>query len=201
MKNNNKIYIKIIIFLVVFMLMILGIYHLTNSSKNEMSFDVKSESVDELNHFLEMIENNLKQNEVSYKMEKYKNKEIYSMLLTLELDPIAFDSYNVDLITKKSLTNSEVASKFNLTKTEILKKVEERIKKYYDEEVDYGYVNPNKCDFECYKTSHDILDYESYVLYVKNEKLYIYIGFDKASSLNDKAYFDDLEYNPYIIEI
>lgn len=185
MEKYKKIGIVALALIIVFI-----IYLVVNSKHNPV--------VDELAN---NIEDNLKKE--NFDVKKSENRYIYSILATNEENEIKFISYNIDLDTGEELTNEELASRFNLTLEDIYSKIEERLQKYYNEELEQGYIDPYECNISCYKSFYrNISDIKNnYTLYVKNNKLYIYISFDDDTMMDDKEYFNNLKYNPYEIEV
>lgn len=192
----------IIIVVVVLSILILLVFK--QSQKNKINnFEIKGEYVEEINQYLDTLEKNLNDQNLNFKSEKSKNYTIYSMLITIEGNELSksFLSYNIDLNTKKSLNNQEVASEFGYTLDDIYEKINQRLLEYYNEEVKEGYVNSTEYDFENYKLSYrNIEDIESsYVLYVSDNRLNIYISFDIDDY--DMKFFKNLNYNPFKIQL
>lgn len=197
--KNKKIYIGLIVVIVTIAIIVISYI---NFEKKEMNFDLDGEYISHLNQFLEIVKNNLEKNDLEYNIEKYKNKEIYSMLLTIYDEQTEYITYNIDLNTNEAIDNEKIVNKFDLSLEDIKNKIEECLKKYYDEEINQGYVDSNECDFDCYKIHRNMDDIESsYVLFVKKDKLYIYMNMALDSVWGDRDYFESLKYNPCVLEI
>lgn len=200
MGEMMKKYIRLIIFFVVIIL-IIAISYLTYN-KSKMHVNIDGEYSELVNDALKMIENNLKQSNLKYDTHEYKNNEVYSFLVEVKDTYPYFVSYNISLKTKQALSNEELASMFNETIDDINKKVEDRLVKYYNEEIDNGYIELNDYTFDEYLNYYrgiEDTDY-CYILVVKDNKLYAYLNFEKNNT-EDKEYFDKLNYNPYVIEL
>ena len=116
-----------------------------------------------------------------------------------------FVSFNV----KKDGTfvdDDTLANKFGFTLVDVVDQVENRLKYYYNEEVNEEYIDKDECDFNCYlsyaRGINNILDELS--LTVEDGKLVAYINMSKDDVSGDKEYFEKLEndnINPYRIVI
>lgn len=187
-------------FVVIFVIIIAAL--VINSRK---TFHVNGEYIDELNKGIETIKNNLDDKNIKYSGKTSKNDKIYSALIsaTDEDNNKFYMSYNIDSISRRVLNNEEVAKEFNYSLNDIYKKIDDRLNTYYKDQVSEGYMDPNECDFDCYKSfSLNIDTIENmYSLYVENNKLYIYLSFDYNDILDDKEYYDSLNYDAFIIEM
>lgn len=187
-------------FVVIFLIIITAL--VINSRK---TFHVNGEYIDELNKGIETIKNNLDDKNIKYSVKTSKNDKIYSALIsaTDEDNNKFYMSYNIDSISRRVLNNEEVAKEFNYSLNDIYKKIDDRLNTYYKDQVSEGYMDPNECDFDCYKSfSLNIDTIENmYSLYVENNKLYIYLSFDYNDILDDKEYYDSLNYDAFIIEM
>ena len=139
-----------------------------------------------------------------------KNNDIYSILITIEDNSSLGDyiiptyiSYNYDTKTNSIITNEQLANYYGYTLDTIYKKIESRFKSWYEDEIRLGYVEGKECNFEeCYLLYYrNINSLDEYELFVKDNKLYAYIGFDMNSFEDDLEYFNNLGYDPFIIEL
>lgn len=198
MKKKTMIIIGILV-LILIVVSIVFVY------KNKKTFDVSGQYIAELNSGIEIIKKNLNQQNIKYEVKTYKNDQVYSALISAhdEDDNKFYMSYNIDPVTKKSLNNEEVANIFGYSIEDIYSKINDRLTNYYNGQVQEGYMDPYECDFECYKGfSLGIDSIESmYSLCVKNNQLYIYLSFDYNQILYDKEYYDNLIYDPFVIEL
>lgn len=169
-----------------------------------------SESIQLINDYLDTLEKSLNDKKINYTSQISKNSKIDSLIVKIEqpsendeyIIPY-FVSYNIDHKTNQVLTKEEVANYYGYQISDIINTINERLKTYYEEEITLGYVDPNECSFEGYKSFYrNIDDVEAiYELYVKNNKLYIYMSFDINSTSEDIDYFNNLEYDPFKIEL
>ena len=193
---------KIILGIVLLLIIVISVIVFYNNKK---TFDVDGQYIDELNNGIETIKNNLDNNKIKYEIKTSKNTKIYSALISAkdENGNNFYMSYNIDAVSKKVLNNEEVAEEFNYSLSDIHEKINDRINKYYEGQINEGYMDSNECDIECYKNfSLNIESIENmYSLYVDKNKLYIYLSFDYNDILEDKEYYDGLEYNPFVIEL
>lgn len=192
----------IVITVLALIFIIVVFFKISSSNNSKMHFDTKNS--EEVNSILDMIENNLNKNKVKYEVKKAKNDKVYSMLIKIDNGTQdMYEGYNIDINTGKSIGYEDVLNKYNIKKEDVLNKIKKQLKKYYDDEAKYGYIDPNECDLDCYiKSFRNIENIEySYVIYVENNKIYAYIEFDEDSIVDDKTYFDSLKTNPHEIEI
>lgn len=114
-----------------------------------------------------------------------------------------YKSYYYDIKNDKELDRKEVAKLFNYTEDIIYDKIEEYFMNLYSQEVNLKIFDREECSFiSCYMDLYrKCSDLSDYALYVDNETLYAYIGFDINSEINDEEFFKNLDYDYYKIEI
>lgn len=195
-----KKYIALVIIIIISLIVVFYFHE-----KKRQIFDVEGEYVEDLNSGVNMILNNLEEKNIKYDLEKSKNDTVYSILISYkdEYENNYYMAYNVDMNTKEVLTNYNLLKQFGYTEDDVIKKINTRLEDLYNAQIEQGYMDTNECDFNCFKGfSLDIEDiYSMYSLYVKDNKLYIYLTFKYNSLLNDKTFYDNLDYNPFIIEL
>lgn len=200
--NNKKILFTIIVLVVLVFISILIIIYNKNKIKH---FDIDNEQINEFNNYLDMIEKGLKEKKLEFSSEKSKNNTIYSMLIEIkeEENYSSYMSYNISLKDNSIMNYEQVANEFGYSLNDIYMKINERLDQLYKNEIDEGYVDPYECDIECYKSYYrGIENIEGeYVLYVKNNRLYIYINFLKGEASDDGEYFENLNYDSNIVEL
>lgn len=168
------------------------------------TFDMNTKNAKEINAYLINLEKNLKIKGIDFESEKSKNDKVYSLLIKIKDDKSnTYSAYNIDLETKKTLNNEEVAKMYGYSLQDIYDAINKRLEKYYKEEIESGYVDPNECDYKCYLSFYrNIISVDDiYALYVKNNKLNIYISFSIDSLSSDEGYFKQLKYDPFKIEL
>lgn len=143
-------------------------------------------------------------------IKKITYKDIYMILVTIDKKSEYGDyniplyrSYYYDIKSKSQLTQKQVINKLQYDENKIYSKIYNYFNDLYIAEVEQGYVNKTECDFEfCYLLRYRCIDrLSNYALFVENNTLYAYIGFDKNSLVNDKEFFDKLNYNFYKLKI
>lgn len=114
-----------------------------------------------------------------------------------------YDDYYYDIKEKSQVKRSDVIRALGLDSKEIKKKITAYFKGLYLDEIEAEYVDENECNFdECYLHFYrDIRSLDDYVLTVEDGKLYAYISFDINSMVDDKEFFDKLNYDYYKIQI
>lgn len=118
--------------------------------------------------------------------EYYSNDKVLSLIVKvylLEDDfiPSEIEFYNFDMNGKR-LTNNDLKELYNVDDTIVEERLNAQVKKYYNYEVQKGYINKNTCDYDCYIKAYpsDYLNTLEY--YVKNNSLYTYFYFNIDSN-------------------
>lgn len=132
------------------------------------------------------------------------NGEVLSVLIRLSeysegysFPEVSFHTYNFNLKSQTLMSNEELLSLFDVTEEEVKDKIEAQFEKYYQEEVDEGYLVAEECDYNCFLSWRGIEndDYlNSVYYYVKNGKLIAYRGFSTYSIYGEEEFFKDESY-------
>lgn len=111
-------------------------------------------------------------------------------------------SFNVNKETKVAIANDDLVTLFGYDMLDIAKKIEERIKQYYETEVEENYVDSN-CNYSCYLKTYREVDYAYYtaVFAIEDSKPVVYLNLFNKESTKDYEFFDNLDYNPYKITL
>lgn len=204
----------IIISFIILLALIIIIFNLINKDSVETKreengsklpyINVEGATADALNDYLETLYKDYtsdKKSKFNYKYEVYNN--IISVLIDIDL-------YNKNNYIKKYmsfnmnkdgsyLTNEDLSEVFNYDILEVKEKVELKLKDYYNEENNLGYVKKDECDFNCYLKNvigvEDIIN--DITLVIENEKLVAYVNLN----INNSQYLKNLKISPYKIII
>ena len=210
----------ILIAIVLFPLLLLGIYYLihtddpvktTKSRSNSKLPQIEIESTDTnaANEYLEELYDKYAKGKNKFNYEYMTNDDILSLLVKIEeydededLYTKKFKSFNLVKSSGKYIDKESLFNLFNYELSDITKIVNERLKKYYDEEYEQGYVD-YECEFECYKSyQRGIVGiYDIIEPVIEDGKLVIYLNLSIDSMSGDSEYFESLDYNPYKIVI
>lgn len=208
-KNKKIILISIIAIVIIIILSIVFIL-IINKKNKAPKISSDTEEAEFVNESIDYIYKKYENTDSKVSSDKSTSNNIESILITIEKNVKGYNhkiplyvSYNYDTKTNKLLSFNELAEQFGYEYNDIVKLVNKRFNDWYTDEVEQGYVEENECDFNCYISFYRNIENieEVFTLYVKNNKLYVYIGFDIDSIIGDKEYFDNLKYNPYIIEL
>jgi len=203
MKQTKKKYKIYLLILIIFVVIIMFAINLDNKKIDH--FNSNEENIEVIDNYLTQLEKTLTEKEIDFTSEKSKNKNIDSILITIQGEDMSkkYQSYNINPNTKKVLNNEEIAKMFGYSLEDIEKMIDDRFKKYYEDEIEEGYVDPNECDYSCYLSFYRNIDEIEgmYSLYVKDEKLKIYLSYSIDSLSSDEEYFKNLNHNPFKIEI
>ena len=108
---------------------------------------------------------------------------------------INYKSYIINLNTMKELTNEEIYNKFEIDEETLRIFVSSKFLNYYADLIDAGYVDGNKCDFECFIYNCNIQDYlEDNSFYIEVNHLILYKYFNTYNKYNYDAFFTDESY-------
>lgn len=206
-KEKRAIIVGIIIFVIIIILGFI-INYKEKTKKPDIPYDTKDAK--ELKVEIDEIykKHKTKDNVITY--EDYKDENIYSLLIIIKDNSELGDyivpkyiSYNYDSKSNIIIDKEKIAARYGYTLDLIHDKIEERFKSWYQDEIKLGYVDSNECDFdECYLSYYRNIDsIDEYELFVKDNKLYAYLGFDKNSFQDDIEYFEKLEYDPFVMEL
>ena len=207
-KKEKKLLIVCISFLVLIIIFGIIINHKEKSKKPNIPYntdesEIIQSAIDEIYKGYQT-----KDNVITYM--DFKSDNIYSVLIIIKDKSNLGDymiptyiSYNYDPTNDIIISNEKLASMYGYTLDQIHDKIETRFKTWYNDESKQGYVDNHECDFdECYLSFYrDIKSLDNYALFVKDNKLYAYIGFDINSLTDDIEYFNNLDYDYYKIEI
>lgn len=103
---------------------------------------------------------------------------------------ISFKGYNINLKTKKIVTDNELLDLFGYTSKDVEVSIAKKFNEYYKELVKENYYDSDECDYDCFLTYRDVENYlDDIVLYVNNGDLYAYKPFSFYSVLGEEEYF------------
>lgn len=161
-----------------------------------------------INNIIESLYQKSIENDMDFEYKIYDNDRYVSLVITTLVNDNEYNqnrpyyiSYVIDKKTKKILSKGEISQLFNYTVDRITEIINNKFRKYYNDEIKLGYISSTNCDYEnCYL--HEARDIESiennYILYIKDENLFGYVEFRTNSKYNDLKYFENLE--PYELE-
>ena len=164
-----------------------------------LNFDI----TDSINQEVEEYTFDLKEQEkatISYNYEV--NGEVLSYLIKMidydnEEGPIPyFKSYNINLKTKKLVSDDELLGLYNYDYDDVESSIEKGFKKYYKELVKKKYQNPDECDYECFLEFREVDNYlDDVVYYVSRGNLYAIKPFSFYSVKGEEEYFTEDHFN------
>ena len=204
-KSNEKLYIfgTVLLLIVIF---IYGMFLLTKNDNDILLDNTKTivytsyenkdleKSVPAINvkKVSEELNNNISQlvtpylnkenNKVYYKYQV--NGNILSLIVIVEdfavegtLD-VKFETYNIDLVKLKVLSNDEVLKMFGLDINYIDKVLNDKFKLFYEEGIKSNSIDRN-ISYEEYLRMHNISSFRDNIyLYINNSKLNVYLDYD-----------------------
>ena len=105
---------------------------------------------------------------------------------------INYKSYIIDLNTLKELTNEEIYNKFEIDEQTLNVFVSNKFLNYYADMLDNGYIDGNKCDFECFIYNCNFQDYlEDNHFYIEDNHLILYKYFNVYNKYNYDGFFTE----------
>lgn len=204
-KSNEKLYLfgTVLLLIVIF---IYGMFLLTKNDNDILLDNTKTivytsyenkdleKSVPAINvkKVSEELNNNISQlvtpylnkenNKVYYKYQV--NGNILSLIVIVEdfavegtLD-VKFETYNIDLVKLKVLSNDEVLKMFGLDINYIDKVLNDKFKLFYEEGIKSNSIDRN-ISYEEYLRMHNISSFRDNIyLYINNSKLNVYLDYD-----------------------
>lgn len=103
---------------------------------------------------------------------------------------VKFQTYIIDLITKKRYTDEDIYKKYQITPEVVRLSVEKKFRKMYEDVTKGGYVDGNECKYECFLSWRGVNDYlEGVKFYIENERLLVLKGFATESIFGEEEYF------------
>lgn len=114
---------------------------------------------------------------------------------------IYFRTYNVNLETKKLISDESLLEFFNADQNQISTQIENQFKGYYADLVEEGYYEPRECDYECFLGYRDVSNYlDNLNYYVKDGNLIAFKPFIFYSIFNDEEYFKEEHFEFLLVE-
>lgn len=114
---------------------------------------------------------------------------------------IYFRTYNVNLETKKLISDKSLLEFFQVDENQISTQIENQFKGYYADLVKEGYYEPRECDYECFLGYRDVSNYlDNLNYYVKNGNLIAFKPFIFYSIFNDEEYFKEENFEFLLVE-
>lgn len=126
------------------------------------------------------------------KIDKYRNKEYVT----------SYIGFNINK-NGNYLSNEDVAKMFNYEFIDIYDIVDGKLKEYYEDEKNQGYLHEEECDYTCYlKYMRNMTDLINAIsLVIEDNKLVAYVNLSIDSYVGDKDYFENLGYDAQKIVI
>lgn len=114
---------------------------------------------------------------------------------------IYFRTYNINLDTKKVISDESLLDFFGITEEEVSEIIENGFKEYYSDLVKEGYYAEEECNYECYLGYRDVSNYLDNVhYYIKNGDLIAYRPFVFYSIFGDEEYFESKHFEFLLVE-
>ena len=134
----------------------------TVDNKDEKSklpyINIKSNEVKKINNQISELFYDITNYETnSFTYEYFVNDDIVSLLIKIKkIDEMnvllmneSYISYNIDIKNKKQISKDELLSKYNVTYDTINNMIDERMRNFYNFEIENGYID-EECDYEGY---------------------------------------------------
>lgn len=103
-----------------------------------------------------------------------------------------FKTYNFSLETKDLVSDEELLNDFDKTDTDISLSLENKMKEYYQGELDKLYLNKSECDYSCFLERRKITSYvDDNYLYVENNKLKFFHSFMIFSNIGEEKFYEN----------
>lgn len=172
--------------------------------RNEIPFiNIDSPDANLVNQAIEEYAESFLENENNlFVYDSQVNGEVLSVLIKMKdysdgysFPESEFHTYNFDLSTQTLMDEDEVLSLFHVTKDDVSSIIQKQFERYYQEEVEKGYLIPEECNYECFLNWRGISDYMNDVhYYVRDGSLIAYRGFSIYSVFSEEEFFNDESY-------
>ncbi len=124
----------------------------------------------------------------------------YVELDEFERPIVSFDTYNINILNKYVLSDSEILSKISVTNEEIYNILKSKFREFYNDEVNKKILD-QECDYECFLFMRGIEE-EKYTdnikLYLNGGDLFVLKSFDIYSPFSEEKYFT---FDDYLFQI
>ena len=160
--------------------------------------NIKHDQINEANTNIQQLGNKYKNLKKSvFKYEYTLNGSVLSLLIKASsynnaIPEIEFLSYNINLLTGEILTDDVLLSYYSLNNQSVSKKIENQLKKYYNDVLKQGYMSQQECDYKCFLNVRNIKNYLDNVEYfIEDGILYAYKPFLTTSIYGEENYFTE----------
>lgn len=107
----------------------------------------------------------------------------------------SFQTYNLNLETKKVYTKEEIYRDYEVHDSDISKSIEKNFKKMYEDVVEEGYLDSDFCDYDCFLKWRGVENYlDGAKLYIENQTLTVFRGFLTESLFGEERYFSSKDF-------
>ena len=136
---------------------------ISNDNDRIPKINIDSAVISDINaEILSMYEN---KSDTSYFDYQYNvSKDTLSVLIINSIyvenkEYVNYKSYVIDLINMKELAPDEIIAKFNINESDLAFFIKNKFLNYYADLLDAGYLEGNKCDFDCFIVNCNFQDF------------------------------------------
>ncbi|MBQ7139916.1 MAG: hypothetical protein IJO32_00250 [Bacilli bacterium] len=177
----------------------------TNQKNNDIKcpyINIDSDEIDKINNdiiykYYSVIQNKYSKMDYEYSI----NNNHLSLIIKIinmksedDYEKKEYISYNVNISSKKEITNDELLKAHNLSQSEINNNIYEKLKNAYEIESNEMYIEPQECDFNCYLKIHEVDDLETKLVYFIDKENKV-IGY--LNHVLETVYFDKNDYKEF----
>ncbi len=108
-------------------------------------------------------------------------------------------SYDVEtavfsLPKRKLLKTEDLLSLYKIDEKTVRDKMEEKMKYFYQDASNLGYIEQNECDYDCFISSRDYQNNKPLNLAIENEQLVAYQAFQIYGVYDEESYFKESDF-------
>ncbi|MBO5414681.1 MAG: hypothetical protein J6A17_03530 [Bacilli bacterium] len=175
------------------------------------SINLNGEQIDKINEsILNKYDEVSKNSEYDYSYEFNKSDNILAVKVTYAYYPNKnarypiryFDTYNIDLVDGKVLTDEEILDLYDVSSKEVNLFLKSKFKKYYTDLVNNKFYTERQCNYKCFLKNRGISDnyVNSTSYYIDKGSLTAFKYFYIYSDYEEEKYFKNTNYQFIIIE-
>ena len=108
---------------------------------------------------------------------------------------VYFKTYNINLETKKLISDNEILDAFDITSSDVNSAIEKQFKKWYKNLIKEGYFAESECDYDCFLDSRGVENYMDEIsYYIDDGKLVVFKPFSFYSIYKEEEYFKEEDF-------
>lgn len=161
--------------------------------------NIKDSSIKEINEDINSYVDDYMDKEMVILSYEYNvNGKVLSLAIkTVDYDNedyplVYFKTYNINLETKKLVSDSEMLDAFDINANDVNSAIEKQFKNWYNDLVKEEYFSKSTCDYDCFLEYRGVENYmDEIAYYIDNGKLIVFKPFSFYSIYKEEEYFKE----------